>query len=197
MQMQSANSLVGMGITNFMEKNKNEDVPFFSPLRPFLGALKGSKWVPRGQKKWHIFVLLVVVFLGFFLIKEPVKNPVLENIKSVQIAGQNIRVDLAITSETHEQGLSGRASLAGDSGMLFVFEYPDKYAFWMKDMNFAIDIIWLNENLQVVYIKDNVLPSSYPEIYQPEEKAKYVLEVVSGFTEKNNLKIGDTVKFVY
>lgn len=149
------------------------------------------------QKIFSIFVLVIVIFLGFFLIKEPIKNPVLENIKSIQIAGQNIRVDLAIAPEAHEQGLSGRKSLDENKGMLFVFNYSDKYAFWMKDMNFAIDIIWINENLEVVYIKENVLPSSYPEIYEPEEKAKYVLEVNSGFSKKYNLKIGDEVELIY
>ncbi len=140
--------------------------------------------------------IAVIVFLiiGLFLIKQPVKNFAPENIKFVNIAGQNIQVDLALTPEIQAQGLSGRKSLEKNSGMLFIFNYPDKYAFWMKDMNFAIDIVWISEDMKVVYIKENALPSSYPETYEPEKPAKYILEVVSGFSQKNNLKIGDDVK---
>lgn len=149
------------------------------------------------QNKFSIFILVVFIFLGFVLIKQPVDNFALEDIKFVNIAGQNIEVELALNSEIQVQGLSGRKSLAKNSGMLFVFSKSDKYAFWMKDMNFAIDIIWFNEKMEVVYIKENALPSSYPETYESENPAKYILEVNSGFAEKNNLKIGDKVKFVY
>ena len=70
----------------------------------------------------------------------------------------------------------------------------------MKDMNFSIDMIWISENMKVVYIKKNARPESYPESYGPEgndKPAKYILEINSGFSEKNNLKIGDSVLFTY
>jgi uncharacterized membrane protein (UPF0127 family) len=67
----------------------------------------------------------------------------------------------------------------------------------MKDMNFPIDIIWISEDLNIVYIKKDARPELFPESYRPETKAKYVLEVVSGFSEKNNLKVGDRVEFTY
>jgi uncharacterized membrane protein (UPF0127 family) len=81
--------------------------------------------------------------------------------------------------------------------MLFVFDRPDTYSFWMKDMNFPIDIIWLSSDMKVVYTKKNARPELYPEIYIPKEKAKYVLEVVAGFSDKNNLQEGDSVLFTY
>lgn len=120
---------------------------------------------------------------------------IIDNIKYVKIAGQNIKVDLALTKEEQAQGLSARGVLADNEGMLFVFNQPGKYPFWMKEMNFAIDIIWLGEDMRVIYIKNNALPELYPETYGPNDNAKYVLEVVSGFSEKNNLKVGDRVEF--
>ena len=147
------------------------------------------------------FFALVILFLLGYHFWTAVN---FDNIKYVKIAGQSIKVDLALTSEEQRQGLSGRSGLQRDEGMLFVFDRPGKYPFWMKDMNFPIDIIWFapskggdSEDLKVVYIKKNALPESYPENFSPPENAKYVLEVLAGFSEKNNLKEGDSVLFTY
>lgn len=99
----------------------------------------------------------------------------------------------AYTEAEHELGLGGRDSLPRDSGMLFIFKRPDTYAFWMKNMKFPIDIIWLDENYIVVDMKENVDPSTYPEEFVPQKKSLYVLEANAHFVEKNSLKIGDTL----
>jgi len=114
----------------------------------------------------------------------------------LKIAGQTLQVDLAILPEAQEMGLSGRKSLNEKQGMLFVFYKPEIYNFWMKDMLFPIDIIWIREDKRVVYIKKNVLPDSYPETFSSDFPAQYVLEVSAGFSEKNNLKVGDRVEFL-
>ena|SRR3989338_328158 len=145
------------------------------------------------------FILVVVVFLvaGFFLIKNnSSKNVEVNQIHFVKIAGKILKVDLALTSEEQERGLSGRNELKEDEGMLFVFDYINKHPFWMKDMNFAIDIIWIGGDLRVVYIKKNAQPESYPETFLPKQDAKYVLEVWASFSEKNNLRVGDEVEFL-
>ena len=145
-----------------------------------------------------IFLCLIVFFLVSHSSKKIVSNISIENVKYVEIGGQKINVDLALTEGEQAQGLSGRQSLSSLEGMLFVFNKPDKYLFWMKDMNFPIDMIWINQNMKVIFIKENALPVSYPETYGPsttDGDAKYVLEVVAGFSEKNNLKTGDSVLF--
>lgn len=111
----------------------------------------------------------------------------------VFIAGQSIRVDLVATEADRTRGLSGRTGLDRDQGMLFVFDVPAIYGFWMKDMLFPIDIIWISENGLVVDIKESAEPSSYPEIFSPKAPAKYVLEVNAGFSREFGLKIGDSV----
>ncbi len=78
--------------------------------------------------------------------------------------------------------------------MLFVFDKPDIYSFWMKDMLFPIDMIWISEDGKVVYIERDARPESYPNSFIPDAPAKYVLEVNAGFSEKNNLKVGDKVE---
>ena len=148
------------------------------------------------RKNFVAFLIIAVVFLaGFFLISHSAKNLLPQDIKYVQIAGQEIKVELALTEAEQNKGLSGRSELRDGEGMLFVFAKPGKYSFWMKDMNFPIDMVWLGEDLKVVYIKKNADPKLYPETYGPETDAKYVLEVVAGFSDKNNLKVGDSVVF--
>ncbi|MFA5791841.1 MAG: DUF192 domain-containing protein [Candidatus Paceibacterota bacterium] len=151
------------------------------------------------MKNKYINLSLVIVFflIAFFLINNPSQNLNLENIKEVRIAGESIKVDLAITKEMHEKGLSGRSTLENDEGMLFVFDKPGKYYFWMKGMNFPIDIIWFDENMKVVYIKKDARKENFLETYGPNINTKYVLEVVSNFSDKNNLKIGDEILFTY
>ena len=156
----------------------------------------------RKLKIYASFVLVVIFFIFLFFI--PQKHN-LEDIKYVKIARQNIKVLLALTEEEQAQGLSGRQGLSSNEGMLFVFAEPGRYHFKLKDMNFPIDIIWLapsdiggdGEDLKVIYIKKNARPELYPATYGPDVNTKYVLEVISGFSEKYNLKEGDRVEFKY
>ena len=147
--------------------------------------------------KWTL-VIAFIVFLIFILKTKPdsFKNLEINNIEYVKIAGQIIKIEVATTPEAQEKGLSERNEIKDDEGMLFIFKNPGWYSFWMKDMNFPIDMIWLDQNLQVIYIKKNVLPESFPETFSPKEKSQYVLEVISGFSEKNNLTEGDTAQFL-
>src|SRR3989344_9410884 len=144
----------------------------------------------------NIFYFVPILFLVLFLFNISYPQDIVD-IRYVKMAGQRIKVDLASTPGEQGQGLSGRAPLKEDEGMLFVFERPGKYSFWMKDMNFPIDIIWLDEYKKVIYIKKDARPELFPESYGPETNSKYVLEVVSGFSEKNNLQVGDRVEFEY
>ncbi|MEK7564821.1 MAG: DUF192 domain-containing protein [Patescibacteria group bacterium] len=116
----------------------------------------------------------------------------------VTINKLEIPVEVMRTEAEVQKGLSGRPYLDQDKGMLFIFAKSDIYRFWMPDMHFPIDIIWINNN-QVVDISKNV-PTDFdpvkPKFYSPSKKANYVLEVNAGFSKKNNIKIGDPFNFV-
>lgn len=99
---------------------------------------------------------------------------------SAPTSSECLRLETVSSSKAIMKGLSGRSSLQRDQGMLFVFEKPGKYCFWMKDMNFPIDIIWINESKKVVTVKENVKPESYPDSFCPSESARYVIEVNAG-----------------
>ena|SRR3989338_1150224 len=116
----------------------------------------------------------------------------------VQVNDLKINVEIADTATKRKQGLGGKESLASDSGMLFVFEKQDVYKFWMKGLNFPLDLIWIRGE-KVVDItkkatppipeqKDETLP-----LYIPNQPVDKVLEVNSGFVDQNNIQIGDSI----
>lgn len=152
------------------------------------------------NKKIVISFLVVFVFVSL-LLNVPSKKT---DIKYVNIGGQKITVELATTVTEQEKGLSGRTNLNENTGMLFVFNKLGVYPFWMKDMNFPIDMIWLapieggdGSEVKIVYIKKNATPDSYPQSFGTIVPAKYVLEARAGFSEANHLEVGDSASFTY
>lgn len=117
----------------------------------------------------------------------------------VKIGEINLRADVAVTELQKQKGLSIKESLEENEAMLFVFQIPYKQSFWMKDMKFPIDIIWVDENDKIVHIESSLQPCStwtlFCTSYHPPHEALYVLETVSGFTNNHDIKEGDEVYF--
>lgn len=116
------------------------------------------------------------------------------HLRTIQLENHTIRVSVADTPLTREKGLGGRGGLAGDEGMLFVFLEDGKYAFWMKDMRFSIDILWLSAEGVIVDMRENVSPETYPSLFEPQALARYVLELPAGYAKGYDLHIGDVVR---
>ena len=114
---------------------------------------------------------------------------------SIKTASTTIKAYVADNQTTQEKGLGDRESLPMNEGMLFIFSTSQIYKFWMKDMLFSLDMIWIDENKQVVDITDNISPDTFPSSFQPSSPVRYVLEVNAGFAEKNNIKVGDNLIF--
>jgi uncharacterized protein len=113
-------------------------------------------------------------------------------------SGTTLYAEVVDTPKTRNQGLMFRDHLPIGGAMLFVFQKPSAYHFWMKNCKFAIDIIWLNHDKKVVYIAKDTPPcKSEPcKTYGPEKKqALYVLEVAAGFANKEDLKPGSMIQF--
>ena len=115
-------------------------------------------------------------------------------IYSLTLDGATVHVTLARTPAEQERGLGGRDSLAPDEGMLFVFPRDGQYAFWMKDMKFPIDIIWLAAYGSVVYVVPDLSPSTYPHSFGPKTPARFVLEVPAGFAVAHHVGVGDVAQ---
>lgn len=99
------------------------------------------------------------------------------------------------TPQELTRGLSGRQSLAQDRGMLFDFGKSGRHCIWMKDMKFAIDIIWLDQDQKVVTVRENVRPETYPETFCPDQLTKYVIEVNAGVARRIYPSRGSRLQF--
>lgn len=151
------------------------------------------------MNKKILFIFLAIVIIGIIFIFESGKAPNIGR-SYVKINGEKIFVELADTEERREKGLSGRDSIGENEGMLFLFPQKGGYGFWMKEMKFPIDIIWINEG-RIMWIEKNV----DPQIGVPDEKLRVyafsgdvdaVLEIKAGKSDILNLKEGDVVERV-
>lgn len=106
-----------------------------------------------------------------------------------------VPVELAATPAELERGLMYRKSL--DGGMLFLFPQEDRYGFWMKNMDFPIDIIWISGEKRIVDISRSVPPcaGSCP-VYSPKSPAMYVLEVPANYSRDKGIGVGDKAFFL-
>ena len=112
----------------------------------------------------------------------------------IQAGNKRIPVSIADTSQARQRGLSGTASLPSGTGKLFVFDKADIYTFWMKDMRYPIDIVWIDESWKVVDVTEAVSPETYPATFSPNTPARYVLEVNAKEAVVDNLVIGTQLR---
>jgi len=131
-------------------------------------------------------VAVVVIMLIYF--------PTHPGLHRISIDGETIYASVADTEESRELGLGGRETMPDDEGMLFVFEAGGNHPFWMKDMRFALDIVWLADDGTIEYIQGDVVPATYPEVFgPPKPTGKYVLELNGGYCAEHDIKVGDKV----
>jgi len=117
---------------------------------------------------------------------------------NVTVNHQILIADISATNELRTKGLSVKDALAEDEAMLFVFDVEGEHRFWMKDMKFPIDIIWISSDKIVVDIENNLQPchsGGLCSIYEPDGNSVYVLETVGGFASKYDIVKGTPVKF--
>jgi len=108
---------------------------------------------------------------------------------------KSIEVLVASTSEARSQGLSNRVSLSEDTGMLFIFPEPGHYGFWMKDMHFDLDMIWIDAAKKVVGVAKGTAAASYPYVFMPPRDIQYVLEVNAGYADIMGIATGTALSF--
>lgn len=115
----------------------------------------------------------------------------------VHIGTLTVPVEIADTPETLEKGLSGRLHLPKKHGMLFIFPVADTYSFWMPDMHFPIDLLWIDETGTIIGLEEAMQPEKdlkNPQYYTPPGPVRYVLELNAGFVKKHGVSIGQVVE---
>jgi hypothetical protein len=132
--------------------------------------------------------------LGAALLKRPAVS---DDRREVVINDQIITAIVAATPAEQARGLGGRSALGANEGLLFEFSGPGVYPFWMKDMQFPIDIIWIRDG-RIVDITERLdpqigAPDSELRMYSPQEAVDEVLEIASGRAALLHARIGDTV----
>ena len=114
--------------------------------------------------------------------------------EAIVIDGQSIQSAIADTPDLQSLGLGNRDGLPQGEGMIFIFPVDKEYAFWMKDMRFSIDMIWISADDRIVYMAQDVAPDTYPHDFIPTIPARYVLELPANYALQHGFKIGDTVQ---
>jgi uncharacterized membrane protein (UPF0127 family) len=141
--------------------------------------------------KKKIFIGIGIVFLcgGIFFYARKMLN---HKDKNITLGKCGFVVEKAIDEESRERGLSSRSNLCSECGMLFIFQKSDKYGFWMKDMQFNLDILWINDD-KIIEIEENI-PHNTKETFYPRELVDNVLEINAGDVKRCDIKIGQKLQ---
>ncbi len=171
------------------------------------------------EKKIFLTILILVVLLGVAAALQKMfpslENSLRSNILDTQTPSSvptfsyatttistpngTIVVQIADTTDKQIQGLSDRTSLPQGTGMIFVFDNPGQQYMWMKDMNFPLDMVWLDQNKKITHIATDAAPDSYrknpPEIFYSPTSASYVIELPEGDATRLGLFVGLLLPF--
>lgn len=111
----------------------------------------------------------------------------------ITIGGVPVEASVADTLPTRIKGLSDTPFLPEHVVKLFAFGVAGPHSIWMKDMNYAIDILWVDKEGEIVHIEPDVSPDTFPSSFSSPVPAWYVIEANAGFTASNTIAVGDEV----
>ncbi len=139
-----------------------------------------------------IAALVVLVFaVAFFILYKSEKK-----IVPIDVNGTKVNAEVADNFAKKSVGLMFRDSLGKNDGMLFPFDSEGYYQFWMSNVKFPLDFIWIGKNKTIVDITENARPCTINcTTFTSQKKAQYVLEVNAGFVKEHKIKIGSKVDF--
>lgn len=154
--------------------------------------LSANAVVTAWVRKYSLPLFLVSAVLGVFSLGTILGARY--HAPKVSLAGNILSVTVADTPQTRSQGLSDQAGLTDHEAMLFIHDQPEISCFWMKDMRFAIDILWFDASGTLIYEKLHADPASYPESYCPPVAATHVVEVRAGWAKAHGITHGAQLK---
>jgi len=148
----------------------------------------------------RVAIILIAGILALFAFVTSYNKSTVEEEKpiiGVEIGDTKFSTLIADIPQLRQLGLSGRPALGKNEGMLFIFDESKVRHFWMKEMNFPLDIVWIDENKTVAGISRNILPESYPETFSSVVPVQYVLEIKPNTSEEKGIMVGEKVEFIY
>ena len=144
--------------------------------------------VPKKHLTFAAALSVCLLILGLAIFYKVVSD----HGSTLSVHGKTFKTEIADTQAAQERGLSGRDALASDQAMVFVYSVASRHCFWMKDMKFNIDMVWLDSANKVTAIEQNVSPASYPQDFCHDGKT--VVEFAAHVSAATGLKVGDTVR---
>lgn len=139
---------------------------------------------------WSAMVVLTAITVVGLVATRPAELPR----PRAEVKGAILQLEVARSGDQQARGLSGHASLAQHEAMLFPrLEGRAQQCFWMHDMKFPIDIIWLNDNARIVQTREHFAPESYPEVACGPSDTAYALELRAGAVAHFEFEYGDHV----
>ena len=147
------------------------------------------------MKYFHIILIIIIAALIIFAIKSEFNKKTNVLINNIYFNGE-----IAKTDAQKATGLAKYNKIDDNFTMVFPFILPDYYTFWMKDMKFPIDIIYVRKNKIVDIFQSVQAPKNADAalpIIRPSEKSDTVLEINAGLSNKYKFKKGDTVQINY
>lgn len=142
---------------------------------------------------FFLAVLFFILIAGLTRHFEALRSTI-ESEESLVVGSKTLRIERVTERAEQSIGLSKYTAIPSDFGMLFVFPESGSHGFWMKDMDFPIDIIWIAENGRITHIEHDLKPETYPTVFGGHVDSRYVLETTAGVAERENLKTGDIIK---
>lgn len=143
------------------------------------------------NRRWWVLGALFVGLLFWTLVARPQTE-----YRTLTRNGQTVRLEVAATQDQRSRGLGGRSALPLNQGMLFIYSDEAVRCFWMKDMRFPIDIMWLDGTQKIVHIARNVRPETYPQTFcAAGQPARYVIELPAGQAAPLGADPGQTLRF--
>lgn len=169
---------------------------------------KNQKKQKKFSVKQILIVSIVVIIAGYLIFNNFINNPKHEMeyytfskegelVFSDSLGNIKTKIDIEIADDDYQRqlGLMNRKEMKENEGMLFIFPRQDWLSFWMRNTLISLDMIFVNENKQIVTIHKNtriLSDSSYPST----KPARYVVEVIAGFTDKYNIQVGDKIDWM-
>ena len=141
------------------------------------------------KTRWALSVLVFGVIAGVAGLYY--HHTAVPKVPYVDLAGKSLHLEIVSTASAQERGLGGRSSLGQNEAMLFEFSSDETHCFWMKDMRFPIDMLWIDAEHRVVHIERAVAPNTYPKAFCPDSPSTAVLETNANISR--DMRVGDRI----
>lgn len=155
-----------------------------------------------------VIAILAIAVIGFFIVNNFINNnePEVEYYTFTKegeltftdsLGTLKAKIDLEIADSDYERqlGLMNRKEMKENEGMLFIFPMQGNQSFWMRNTLISLDMLFINDQKQIVTIHKNTKILS-DQSYPASQPAIYVVEVLAGFTDKYNIRVGDKINWM-